>query len=767
MSSKKHFVRSFCSGLIPKTAFTIGWMAVVAGVLSLSVTAAVTRDRAEANSARELGELLDTVESTVRIACFVEDQTLATEVVRGMLKNSKVLGVAIRANNRELARSYRASPGATDDIAEFSGLVKGGANGRLTRRVASPFNPEQTVGEIVLDPDPAAISQRVADDVKFVGLLLGAQWLVIGGGLLALVLFNVVRPIKIISDHLHRMDAELGERLSPPAGQDRTEIGRLVADINALASRLVAAIDHATEQTRQLQEAKERVDAQARQLEVKNAALARAVQVQEEVERIARHDLKTPLSSIAAVPALLRRGRRRSEEEEALLSMIENSAKRVLRMVSLSLDLFRMEEGAYAFQPKAVDIVALVLAVTRDLANEAQSRAVDIRISGHAPQTFVHAEEILCYSILANLLKNAVEAAPERTMVRISIEAGELVRLSIHNDGAVPLPVRASFFEKYATHGKSQGTGLGTYSARLMARVQHGELTMETSEMAGTTLVLELLPLPEGAVPSELPGAGSSVPTASSATAIPALRILLVDDDPDNTLIMKLFLPSPPLEVETAGNGRDAVEACRRRRPDVIFMDLEMPVMDGCEALQWIRALQAERGDAPSKIVAFSAHDDEASRRRSVAAGFDLHLSKPSSQGEILALLAGTKARCGNTDVLPEAAPTTTVWVDEDLFEAIPGFLESRRTLVALVRQSLASGNRESVRQLAHKLTGSFGMYGFVRAAQICRELEDKHRSADPGWLARQVDALERHLTHVAVRSRTGVRGVSTDNNRG
>ena len=732
---------------------------MVAGTFSILIAMVLMRDRAEHNTMRELGELLDTVASTVQIACFAEDEALAAEVVRGLLSNSAVLGVIIRANNHDLARHFRTTSGAADivDVTMIPAI-----EGRLTRRVASPFDPEQTVGEIVLEPDPAAISRSVAGDVQFVGLLLGVQWVVIGGGLLVLVLLNVVRPMKILSDRLHRMDAKSGARLSPPVGQENTEIGRLATDINALAAGLVGAIDHATEQTRHLQEAKEQVDAQARQLEAKNAALARAMQVQEEVERIARHDLKTPLNSIAAIPALLRRNWRPDKDEEVLLAMVENSAKRVLRMVSLSLDLFRMEEGSYAFNPKAVDIAALVLGITRELADEARAKAVDFHVSGDEPPVWVYAEEILCYSILANLLKNAIEAAPPGTTVGVSIQPNLPVRLLIHNDGAVPLSVRASFFDKYATSGKSQGTGLGTYSARLMARIQLGELKMETSETAGTTLELELLPLPEWEMFCTAFGAGLGAPATSPGTdvVIPALQVLLVDDDPDNTLIMKLFLPSPPLRVGTASNGREAVEACRRRRPDVVFMDLEMPVMGGFDALRRIRTLQLEQGVVASTIIAFSAHDDEASRRRSIAAGFDLHLGKPSSQDEILKLLAslGCGGRSANT--VPEVLPEATVWIDEDLFEAIPGFLESRRAPVALLRQTLESGDREFLRQLAHKLKGSFGMYGFKWASQICRELEDNHRSADLKILALQVDALEQYLAHVKVRSRAQVRGI-------
>jgi CheY-like chemotaxis protein len=295
-----------------------------------------------------------------------------------------------------------------------------------------------------------------------------------------------------------------------------------------------------------------------------------------------------------------------------------------------------------------------------------------------------------------------------------------------------------------------------------MARVQHGELTMETAETEGTTVRLELL-RERRQMPRETPDTGFAAMTVvpDAAMAIPALRILLVDDDPDNTLIMKLFLPSPPLDVETAGNGREAVDACRLRRPDVIFMDLEMPVMGGFEALKRIRALQAERGDAPSRIVAFSAHDDEASRLRSVNAGFDLHLSKPSSQSEIFALLSGSEFHSRSAGDVAEALPVASVFVDDDIFDAIPAFLESRRDLVAALRQALAAGERESLRQLAHKLKGSFSMYGFRWAAKISRELEDNHQNPDSKFLTLQVDALEQHLAQVKIRSRTHpVRGV-------
>src|SRR6185295_16727228 len=99
--------------------------------------------------------------------------------------------------------------------------------------------------------------------------------------------------------------------------------------------------------------------------------------------------------------------------------------------------------------------------------------------------------------MLANLIKNAIEAAPDDTAVTVTVEPGSgseaaSVLAHVHNAGAVAESVRARFFEKYATTGKSAGLGLGTYSARLMARVQEGDLSLETSEARGTTLVARM-----------------------------------------------------------------------------------------------------------------------------------------------------------------------------------------------------------------------------------------------------------------------------------
>ncbi|QJW84723.1 response regulator [Ramlibacter terrae] len=240
----------------------------------------------------------------------------------------------------------------------------------------------------------------------------------------------------------------------------------------------------------------------------------------------------------------------------------------------------------------------MVQTVARELQAHAASKKLRLVLDLPPQPVHAHAEELLCYSTIANLLKNALEASPENADVRVTLRGGDDVMLAIRNLGEVPAPVRDSFFAKYATHGKPAGHGLGAYSAQLMARVQRGQLTMASG--AGETVLTLRLPL-SGEAPATSPaGIPVTADAAPEAAPLPPLSVLLVDDDEYNIVVLKSLLPSPPLSVRTAVNGRAALECVREARPDVIFLDVEMPVMGGIEALQAIRALQAERGEPPS-----------------------------------------------------------------------------------------------------------------------------------------------------------------------
>ncbi len=224
----------------------------------------------------------------------------------------------------------------------------------------------------------------------------------------------------------------------------------------------------------------------------------RLERLEKDVERIVRHDLKSPIMSFIWVPRTLRKAANITEEQAVLLGELEQSAHRLLKMINLSLDIFKMEEGTYKFTPEDLNILRVVQNVLHDLSRNIETAKVrvDVRLDGRPVNgrecLAVRGEELLCHSMLSNLVGNALEASGPGSVITVDCESGERTTLKIHNDTPVPEAVRDTFFDKYSTAGKKFGTGLGTYSARLIAETQGGFIRMHSSEEQGTIVTVEL-----------------------------------------------------------------------------------------------------------------------------------------------------------------------------------------------------------------------------------------------------------------------------------
>jgi signal transduction histidine kinase/CheY-like chemotaxis protein len=504
--------------------------------------------------------------------------------------------------------------------------------------------------------------------------------------------------------------------------------------------------------------------AAAEALQRQNAALAENARLREDVERMSRHDLKAPLNSIIGVARMLREDAALPTEQRALVTIAERAGYRMLEMVNLSLDLSRMELGTYDFRAQAVNVVDVIERVQLDLHPVAQAALVEVRVDpGSGEPVYARAEELLCYSILANVVKNAIEATLPGGTVSIRLETGDPLRVRVHNPGRVPQEITGTFFEKYVTAGKNGGTGLGTYSARLMARVQNGELEMQTG-LTGTVLTLTLRALD----PAQVPQPRRVAPAAASVLAagdFPPLRVLVVDDDEYNRLLLMRYLPSPPFTVETAANGLGATEAVARQWPDIVLIDMEMPVMNGLEAVAWMRAREAEQGRAPGPIVMMSSNDDAVSIRRGLEAGSSRYLTKPFTREALLAVLYELAnpdgvasspaplemqpARAASTG--PAVGPDAAVTVDPELRSEVPAFLESRRRLVEDMAAALAAGDRDQLRTVAHRAAGGLALFGFQWAAWQSRAISSQAAAGQAAALAGEIEALRRHLAQVRV----------------
>ncbi|KQV34927.1 hypothetical protein ASC93_24725 [Massilia sp. Root335] len=216
-------------------------------------------------------------------------------------------------------------------------------------------------------------------------------------------------------------------------------------------------------------------------LKRQNELLIENAHLREDVERMTRHDLKSPIAvTLHASQALLRGDLPDAQREHA--HMIEMAANHALDMINRTLDIHKMEKGEYQPALQPFDLAAVLSRVAQQTELAFTDRRIAIRFA--APDdTVCLGEALLCYSMFTNAFKNAAEASPPGGAIRVDVAPGPgTLHVVIDNEGEVPLTMRGRFFDKYATAGKQGGTGLGTYSIRLMAAVQGGDAAIETGD---------------------------------------------------------------------------------------------------------------------------------------------------------------------------------------------------------------------------------------------------------------------------------------------
>jgi two-component system, sensor histidine kinase and response regulator len=220
------------------------------------------------------------------------------------------------------------------------------------------------------------------------------------------------------------------------------------------------------------------------ELERKNLELIEAAKLREDVEHITRHDLKSPLSSIIGFSGIILEDYENREDNITCLETIRDSGYRMLEMINRSLDMFKLERGTYELHPLPFDPIRIMTNVIRDNSQLAKSLNAQVLFEQHSCGVIkLLGEELLFYSMLSNVVRNALEASPSGGKVSIQCEHDEKFGIvSITNSGNLAVEVRERFFEKLFSFGKQDGTGLGTYSAKLIAEALGGNITLDTPQ---------------------------------------------------------------------------------------------------------------------------------------------------------------------------------------------------------------------------------------------------------------------------------------------
>ncbi|WP_204103024.1 MULTISPECIES: ATP-binding protein [Spirulina sp. CCY15215] len=390
------------------------------------------------------------------------------------------------------------------------------------------------------------------------------------------------------------------------------------------------------------------------------------------------HELRTPLNAILGFSQLMTRDASLSNEQKDYLNIINRSGEHLLSLINDVLDLSKIEAGRTVLMENVFDLIELLNSISSMLQMKAATKGLKLlfNLDPELPRS-VKTDEGKLRQVLINLLGNAIKFTEQGGVtlrVRQSPSSSITEPLFVTNEvidnnkqqtinltfeigdsgrGIPPEEIEElfqAFVQSKMNRSTEEGTGLGLPISKQFVELMGGDISVHSIVDEGTTFIINI-PV-QLTSPEFIPKAIETKRAIALAPDQPSYRLLVVEDRPENSQLLSKLLISVGFEVRIAENGKEGVEIWEEWQPHFIWMDMEMPVMNGYEATKLIRKKEGEKrmreeeenisqlSLSPVPIVAITASAFEEDRNIVIAAGCNDFVRKPFKEAIVFDKIA-------------------------------------------------------------------------------------------------------------------------------
>jgi len=379
-----------------------------------------------------------------------------------------------------------------------------------------------------------------------------------------------------------------------------------------------------------------------------------ALRARDEFVAIVSHELRSPLNAILGWASILRGSTSSNEETDRRLEIIERNARAQVQIIDDLLDISRVMTGKLKLNRRTVEPSEIIESAIDSIRPAADAKSIQLRVQLASSGSVVSGDPSRLQQIVWNLLSNAVKFTPRGGRVTVKLEnVGPDLIISVSDSGEGITPEFLPYvFDRFTqatttTERKYGGLGLGLAIVRHLVELHGGTVHAESPGDEGGATFTVTLPIRMSQEPLDnlqtTTFPHSAIPL-SQDIALGGLRVMIIEDNDEMREMTRVMLTQRSAEVRCCASAAEAYEQLQHWQPDIIICDIGMPEEDGYSFIRRVRSLERQNGwNIPA--VALTGYARTEDRTRALAAGFQMHVSKPVEATELLLVIASLAGR--------------------------------------------------------------------------------------------------------------------------